>query len=400
MLGGEKGSVAFHGDHRPASIYVDGQVIYEPAESTQEGTMLTFDRTYNHVAEVSVFGESTQETLTGKNLLDFDKFLVDSGAVYTKEGDTYNITNRGAICQTPYRFSDTDVEVTVSCGGITAADEVSNPRFTLLKSNGTVATDIYDSSIGAGVYTDKPKTVKAAMIRGDYSVWRDGGLVSVVAPQIELGSEATSYEPYCGGIPAPNPSYPMPIVSRASACVETSNADGSKTSTTDLTALLDGRELRSLPDGTRDEVQVRDNGDGTGDVVLVERVISYTADGTENVVWFETKKECSFIMANATYGKGETSILCDMLRPVGSTVDKTGCCSGNGAIYFMVKDEITSRETSVQWLADNKPTFCFISRTPTETVLGTIQMPETFYGTTHIWEANGADISAKVKVIP
>ena len=36
--------------------------------------------------------------------------------------------------------------------------------------------------------------------------------------------------------------------------------------------------------------------------------------------------------------------------------------------------------------------------TPTETVLGTIPMPETFYDTTHVWEANGADISARVKV--
>ena len=89
-----------------------------------------------------------------------------------------------------------------------------------------------------------------------------------------------------------------------------------------------------------------------------------------------------------------------MLQPVSSTANTTGCCPGNGSISFMVKDEITSKETAKQWLADNKPTFFCIANTPTETTLGTIPMPETFYDVTHIWEENGADISGTVKVIP
>ena len=61
MLGGEKAAVAFHGDHHPVSIYVDGQAIHEPAESTKSGSSVEFDGTYNDAAEVSVAGKSTQD---------------------------------------------------------------------------------------------------------------------------------------------------------------------------------------------------------------------------------------------------------------------------------------------------------------------------------------------------
>lgn len=263
MLGGEKGSVAFHGDHRPASIYVDGQAISEPSESTQEGTALTFERTYNHVAEVSVFGESVQD--------------------------------------------------------------------------GT-----------------------------------------------------------------PTPDSPVPIVSRASACVETSDANGSKTSTTDLTALLDGRELRSLPDGTRDELQVRDSGDGTGDVVLVENVLHAVLAVAD--------------MNNSESYPGWVNV--DGLYEACPNINERVACINSAGFFYVGKESIgvntITTNVSSLWSTQSKIgmtqsefkeaypdlviDFCIKRNVTKETVLGTIPMPETFYDTTHVWEANGADISARVKV--
>ena len=83
--------------------------------------------------------------------------------------------------------------------------------------------------------------------------------------QIEAGDTATEYEPYCGGIPSPNPDYPQPIKSIKSVELSSSNADGSNSAT--RTIDLQGHELRSLPDGTHDELLV--HSDGT--VELVQR---------------------------------------------------------------------------------------------------------------------------------
>ena len=66
----------------------------------------------------------------------------------------------------------------------------------------------------------------------------------VATAQLEYGSTATDYRPYQVSV------------------------------TPELLTDAEGNayELAALPDGTRDEVYVRDNGDGTGDVVFVERI--------------------------------------------------------------------------------------------------------------------------------
>ena len=43
------------------SIYVGDKPIFEPIDQAQDGKTLTFENTYNDVAEVTVFGESTQD---------------------------------------------------------------------------------------------------------------------------------------------------------------------------------------------------------------------------------------------------------------------------------------------------------------------------------------------------
>lgn len=46
--------------------------------------------------------------------------------------------------------------------------------------------------------------------------------------QVEKGSEATSYEPYTGGIPSPSPDYPQEIKSVVNPTVKVTNEDGLK----------------------------------------------------------------------------------------------------------------------------------------------------------------------------
>jgi len=67
--------------------------------------------------------------------------------------------------------------------------------------------------------------------------------------QIEEGSTATSYEPYTGGVPAPNPSYPYPVKSVAGENVlKISNSNNTETQSYSIS--LGNIELNSSPDGT------------------------------------------------------------------------------------------------------------------------------------------------------
>lgn len=75
--------------------------------------------------------------------------------------------------------------------------------------------------------------------------------------QLETGSTATAYEPYVGGIPAPNPDYPQPI----------------STVTGEQTVRVTGKNLlnASADTGSLNGVNYTKNGDGT-----------YTVNGTAN----------------------------------------------------------------------------------------------------------------------
>lgn len=205
----------------------------------------------------------------------------------------------------------------------------------------------------------------------------------------------------------PTPDSPVPIESRASACVETSNADGSKTSTTDLTSILDGRELRSLPDGTMDEVQVRDNGDGTGDVVLVGRVGNIAMTD----IYWNRLDFSKYPNGYVFYGNGRAmqqrinhfNFMCDSyINSINRRYNELknyeiSGYGGAGTSCWLRNDDYTSVADLVASFGGSRLSFPLA--TPTETVLGTITMPETFYDETHVWEADGADISANVKVI-
>lgn len=257
-------AVPFHGDHHPVSIYVGDKPIFEPIYQAQNGKTLTFENAYNDVAEVTVFGESTQETFSGKNLLPAenvvsgyydvpgfpDKINASASVVFKtaklgflKPG-TYTLSfakKVNIIRSMSDNHKDSNnsffkhLSITSSSGTLYGLTAVT---FNLEEEDSNVSISFRDSTSSS-------------------TVW-DGDVM------LELGSTATEYEPYCGGIPSPNPDYPQPIESIKSVELVSSNADGSKSAT--RTIDLQGHELRSLPDGTRDEVVV--HRDGTVELVL------------------------------------------------------------------------------------------------------------------------------------
>ena len=183
---------------------------------------------------VKMYGKCEQETLTGKNLVaDILDAYNSSGSTATSTkivtnntwnkilstiipvsaGERYTISWAGEVYQPRYYWFDEEpiIGETISIGGGTAP---ANKQYT--------ATAPSDAKYLFVVFTRNA----GDYISGNY--------------QIEIGPTATAYEPYCGGVPAPNPSYPMPIKCNNGAFLATDEAeeyDGGQATAPDLRAI-------------------------------------------------------------------------------------------------------------------------------------------------------------------
>ena len=135
----------------------------------------------NPMNEMKVFGWSKQQTTTGKNLL--------TEHVGNSVNNTWCATSGvNLIAGTTYVFS-----VGCKCAGLYA-----------IKLGETKASKIvYD--VNTMVFTPEET--------GLYWFKAYKNEVFTTTGQLEVGTEATDYEPYTGGQPSPSPDYPQEIVS-------------------------------------------------------------------------------------------------------------------------------------------------------------------------------------------
>ena len=127
-------------------------------------------------------------TRTGKNLIGFGDRLAAWGSNHTDVGnDSYLVKSTGTGYSNPYRFADEDIDVTLS-GIITDLEGARGWRIDLLDANNVVVGSIRQ---GTTVVSGK-----ASKIRLNYSASSTGAIFEKI--QLELGTQATSYEPYKG----------------------------------------------------------------------------------------------------------------------------------------------------------------------------------------------------------
>ena len=150
----------------------------------------------------TLYQKDIEVRVTGKNILNFEDFLKTRNAIYTKESESYQITNIGQTYSNPYKFSDEDIDVAISCivDNITA----KGARIDALDSSKKFVASTY--------YKDFAKC-KASYIRLNYT---ENGIFNIQKVQIERGVTATAYEPYHEpqslsiGTPTGLPAIPVP----------------------------------------------------------------------------------------------------------------------------------------------------------------------------------------------
>lgn len=545
------------------------QPISEPVDTEQTGKALTFDNTYNDTAEVTIYGESQQKTLTGKNILtgSGDDFSIGS----TADGLAFENLDGGVVkidataehasgwVQTSSRVNPSSVaqhdgdSIAVSMdlkieGSVEGSIAIylcsNNGYYTLVDDVSKLTTEWQRFSLPT-TFKSTPTFDNLHINVGDFT-----GVLYARRPQVEIASEATDYEPYCGGIPSPNPDYPQEITSLSKASVgicgrnllngdfraasagegitcetlddgivkvvanknpinyvncgcslryktltagdsitisidfkadngfdgypmvyicnnngyyafmktetlttnwkrysytttwknpsnDTNSINNSfhigvctfsgtlyarnpqveiasephpyqpyQSSSLDLTSLLNGKELRSLPDGTRDELIIER--DGT--VKLVEKVGAggFSGDGV-NLVHpnaADTRWYVQYDKAHINKGVvGTATVISNMFKstPTCSTTKLKDfeCCVESDYHTIFIKDSSMSNATKDEFLSKYEScVFYYKLETPITTTLGTIDPPQTFYDQTNVWEVNGADISAHVRVMP
>lgn len=190
-----------------------------------------------------------------------------------------------------------------------------------------------------------------------YLYYNDTGTIEVRHPQLELGSESTEYEPYRGTV---------------------------------TTVPLNGHELRSLPDGTRDELTV----DMDGHVTMTQRVGSIDFDGSSDETWTVENggtRTTSIAITNlkmqaSNYDKANIySNRFVGITPteswVGTLVGASGNIS-NRRIHFSDGTKAMDATAWRTWLTTNPTTVLFPYETPQTINLGTIDMPQVKNGDT------------------
>ena len=347
LRGTATGAVAqAHGTYAapPLGLTVNGK-------SVQDGTP-----TPSSPVAIQSVGDVVANT-AGVNLLDPSDFIVRGAGPDTISADGYISESRSGDSRAWGYAQANWTDITLPAGTYTISFDRSKDSGTrsdagygVYKSNGDVIV-IHQNN---ATFTTETFTLSAQTTIGIITKVYD----HKVAAQLERGATASPYTVYTQDI--------------ASTTID-----------------LQGHELRSLPDGTHDELRV----DEDGNVTLVQRVGSITLNGT-GVTW---------TMGNTTtdYGYFYTTAIDSVVRRDGTyvgiasafEVSDTYVSSGNSTSNKMQVGNTAGSASSLRisiaksllsavskdglnsWLASNNTTVLYPLATPVTHDLGTVTLP-------------------------
>lgn len=225
----------------------------------KSGTLVNVDNAWGVKAlKAGVDGKSVQVVTKGKNLLN----NINKNPV-TSNGITFELKNDGTLAvygtatataslRVDY-LTDYDTAVSACPSGMVTASGIAGHRasitFGAFKQDGSFITEVAKND---GTFQYPADAVK---MRTFVQVPSGVTINDVLKLQLELGSTATSYEPYTGGKPSPSPEYPQEVDvvdSPVSVQATGKNLSGYpyKTFTAPAIKTINGVTFEAKPDGT------------------------------------------------------------------------------------------------------------------------------------------------------
>lgn len=209
----------YQGEQEIDKVYRGASKVYgadKGTEITVSGNPLVLTNVAKEKAldTLEINGRTEQTQLQGYNLWQQNwlRTSTQNGVTLTNNGDgTYTLNG---TCTTSINFQQ-DIE-------LKAGTYVLKANSNLAINSSTYLVQVYSHALATGngvfnrdgvngyvTFTFNSDTSAVARIRVQEGITYDN---LIVKPQLEVGSVAHSYEPYCGGIPSPNPAYPQEIV--------------------------------------------------------------------------------------------------------------------------------------------------------------------------------------------
>ena len=179
-------------------------LIFNEYESNKkDGKTLIIDNSvYNTNLKLQLYGKSTQETRSGKNILNFDAVLKYWNAIYTSSDNIYSLTDVSSMYKKPYTL---DLEVgknyTFSIQG--ATQNSTNIKLEILK-DGIAIQSI--SATNGDSKTFEVESGSTYTLRGNYATREYPVIFN--KPMLRLSTTDDTYEPYGA---SPSPDYPSEI---------------------------------------------------------------------------------------------------------------------------------------------------------------------------------------------
>ena len=287
--------------------------------SNQGETHLT-DSDNGKIMDMMLYGKSEQKSTTGKNLLKMSKTNAQENAngllatinadgsisvTGTSTSGWSNIIKTNNECHTDnatYTFS-VDINPGITIGlklGRNKLDDANYQTHKIMQKQLSCTFETGASNEYCSLFLEELTAGKSY----NFTIY----------PMLELGTEATSYEPYTGGQPSPSPDYPQEIKSVVNPTVKVTNEDGLNVQSVTLNNIT----LNAIPVSSGGNVTIDDQ-QYIADYVdaergkLVRMVDSSKLDNTQSIVnkteWLLaeqqeidlTQEEVQTLKALATY---------------------------------------------------------------------------------------------------
>ena len=178
-----------------------------PTKDESGSEIIIEDASNNPLTYLEIDGKSTQETRSGKNLFsgNFSQFNSEggTGSIYgyfkLEEGTQYTLT---MIAKNDFNPTTSTYLGFTSNGGSAG----QNYKWAVFGGQSTITkgTKITITNVSSGIFLNY-----VSIFSNNATTLKT--FVDNFYIQLEKGSEATSYEPYTGGQPSPNPDYPSEI---------------------------------------------------------------------------------------------------------------------------------------------------------------------------------------------
>lgn len=184
-----------------SSSVPDGFFDGEATVSTA-GTSLEIENAIK-IKSVELQGDTQQQTYTGKNLFDISKVLTNgTNLVNNDDGSITASLSTGVVGSSPNTLG-------TYCPSLQVGDTVSLSFTTI----GSINYVYLEAPASQAWVNNANKTITQDMLNAPVYWYGGTGNTAITYSdiQVELGTSVTSYEPYVGGAPSPNPDYPQTV---------------------------------------------------------------------------------------------------------------------------------------------------------------------------------------------